>query len=283
MKDERHTDMLREAPLLTTAEFASCEEIVRRVGSGSMTTLMEVRHPEVGNRILDAARERLQAMGFVVVAVPGGSDNALGVAWAQSAAARLAALKKGRAVGATVLIVMDAHLLPMEKLNLLEQAGDFAVVAAPALRYATARRTASRRRLLAASLAAVPVVAAVALGAFLLSSGEQRSSTASIVEPSAPSVAMSAPVPVPAPAPTPPAAEAEPAAPDVEGGPGLLLEAKAGETLQTLYEQVYRGAKPPAFAAVAALNPQPVRPGDILTFPEPPTGWGALAGQPQSR
>jgi len=246
MKDERHTDMLREAPLLTTAEFASCEEIVRRVGS-----------------------------------VPGGSDNALGAAWAQSAAARLAALKKGRAVGATVLIVMDAHLLPMEKLNLLEQAGDFAVVAAPALRYATARRTASRRRLLAASLATVPVVAAVALGAFLLSSGEQRNATANIAGPPEPSVAMSAPAPVPAP--TPPAAEAEPAAPDVEGGPGLLLEAKAGETLQTLYEQVYRGAKPPAFAAVAALNPQPVRPGDILTFPEPPTGWGALAGQPQSR
>jgi hypothetical protein len=249
---------------------------------------MEARRPEVGNRILDAARERLQAMGFVVVVVPGGSDNALGVAWSQSAAARLAALKKGRAVGTTVLIVMDAHLLPVEKLNLLEQAGDFAVVAAPTLRYAASHRTASRRRLLAASLVTLPVVAALALGAFFLSSGEQRSATADIAEPSAPSVAMSAPVPasVPAPAPasvpppTPPAVEAKPAAPDVEGGPGLLLEAKSGETLQALYEQVYRGAKPPAFAAVAALNPQPVQPGDILTFPEPPSGWGPLAAPP---
>jgi hypothetical protein len=279
MKDERLADTPEEAPLLTPAEIASCEAIVRRVGGGSMTTLMEVRRPDVGNRILDAARGRLQALGFVVVVVRGDAENVLGAAWSQSAAARLAALKKGRAPGATVLIVKDAHLLSVEKLDLLEQAGDFAIVAAPALRYAAARRIASRRRFLAASLAIVPVVLAFALGAFLLSSGEQRGATASIAEPPAPAVAMSAPAP--------PAVEAEPpaetAAPDVGGGPGLLLEAKAGETLQTLYEQVYRGATPPAFAAVAALNPQPVRPGDILTFPEPPTGWALLAGQPQSR
>jgi hypothetical protein len=271
MKDERRADMLREAPLLTTAEIASCEEIVRRVGSGSMTTLMEVRRPEVGNRILDAAQGRLQALGFVVVVVYGDAENALGAAWSQSAAARLAALKKGRAPGATVLIVKDAHLLSVEKLDLLEQAGDFAVVAAPALRYAAARRSALRRRRLMASLAVLPVVAAFALGAALLSSGEWRTAETTVA-PSAPAVAMSAPA---APA---PAAEAE-----AEGGPGLLLKAKAGDTLQTLYAQVYRGTEPPAFAAVAALNPQPVRPGDILTFPEPSKGWSALAAPPQSR
>jgi len=271
MKDDRLADTPEEAPLLTTAEIASCEEIVRRVGAGCMTTLMEVRRPDVGNRILDAARGRLQALSFVVVVVHGDAENVLGAAWSQSAAARLAALKKGRAPGATVLIVKDAHLLSVEKLDLLEQAGDFAVVAAPALRYAAARRSVLRRRFLGASLAVLPVVAAFALGAFFLSSGEQRS-VKTTAEPSAPSVAMSVPAPAPAPAAPAPAAEAE-------GGPGLLLKAKTGDTLQTLYAQVYRGAEPPAFDVVAALNPKPVQPGDILTFPEPSTGWGALAGQ----
>lgn len=59
-----------------------------------------------------------------------------------------------------------------------------------------------------------------------------------------------------------------------EGAPGLLVRASSGETLQTLYQRVYRGLSPPAFASVAALNPERIRPGDILTFPAPANGWG---------
>ena len=57
------------------------------------------------------------------------------------------------------------------------------------------------------------------------------------------------------------------------GAPGLLIRAKPGETLQTLYRRIYRGVTPPPFAEVAAKNPEPIRPGDILTFPAPVNGW----------
>jgi hypothetical protein len=52
-----------------------------------------------------------------------------------------------------------------------------------------------------------------------------------------------------------------------------MLVARRGETLRALYERVYRGMTPPDFAAVAAVNPGPVKPGSILTFPAPPGGW----------
>jgi hypothetical protein len=74
------------------------------------------------------------------------------------------------------------------------------------------------------------------------------------------------------PAAVPPQAVASSAAQPV-GAPGLLIRAKPGETLQTLYTRIYRGVTPPPFAEVAAKNPEPIRPGDILTFPTPVNGW----------
>jgi hypothetical protein len=64
-----------------------------------------------------------------------------------------------------------------------------------------------------------------------------------------------------------------PTAVEPDGAPGLLIRARSGETLQTLYLRVYRGLTPPPFASVAAINPERIRPGDILTFPTPVNGW----------
>jgi hypothetical protein len=64
-----------------------------------------------------------------------------------------------------------------------------------------------------------------------------------------------------------------PAEPQPAPIPALLLIVRGGDTLGTLYEQVYRGVVPPAFEAVAAANPKHPRPGDVLTFPPPPGGW----------
>lgn len=61
--------------------------------------------------------------------------------------------------------------------------------------------------------------------------------------------------------------------------PGLLLQARPGDTLESLYAKVYRGVTAPPLADVQALNPGPVKPGDILTFPAPPEGW---TGRPAS-
>ena len=88
------------------------------------------------------------------------------------------------------------------------------------------------------------------------------------------------PPPLPA---TPPAAM-EPAgpgasavagqpAPTRSGGPGLLLVAQAGDTMQTLYSRVYRGLRPPPYSEVVAANPAPVQPGAVVVFPAPPDGW----------
>jgi serine/threonine protein kinase len=62
-------------------------------------------------------------------------------------------------------------------------------------------------------------------------------------------------------------------APSPEGAPGLLIKVKPGESLGSLYRRVYRGLTPPPFESVAAINPGPVRPGDIVTFPPPANGW----------
>jgi hypothetical protein len=57
------------------------------------------------------------------------------------------------------------------------------------------------------------------------------------------------------------------------GGPGLVLIAQRGDTLQRLYANVYRDRKAPPFAKVLAANPGPFKPGAIVIFPEPPGGW----------
>lgn len=64
-----------------------------------------------------------------------------------------------------------------------------------------------------------------------------------------------------------------PTASEPEGAPGLLVKVRSGETLQTLYLRVYRGLVPPPFESVAALNPERIRPGDIVIFPTPVNGW----------
>jgi hypothetical protein len=73
------------------------------------------------------------------------------------------------------------------------------------------------------------------------------------------------------------------AQPDTQrfSAPGLLLVARPHDTLETLYERVYRGVRPPPFAEVAALNPAHFRAGDTLIFPVPSNGWpnGRGSGQ----
>ena len=77
-------------------------------------------------------------------------------------------------------------------------------------------------------------------------------------------------LPQPAPPPAPvPASLPNPA----PVRPGLLLQARPGDTLESLYAQVYRGLTAPPLADVAALNPGPIKSGDVLTFPAPPEGW----------
>ncbi len=57
------------------------------------------------------------------------------------------------------------------------------------------------------------------------------------------------------------------------GGPGLVLIAQPGDTLESLYGSVYRDRNAPPFAAVIAANPGRFKPGAIVVFPEPPGGW----------
>ena len=71
---------------------------------------------------------------------------------------------------------------------------------------------------------------------------------------------------------TPPAPPG-PRVPDQAGGPGLLLVARPGDTLPSLYRQVYAGVRAPSYAEVVAANPGVVRPGTRLIFPTPPGGW----------
>ena len=61
-------------------------------------------------------------------------------------------------------------------------------------------------------------------------------------------------------------------------GPGLILLAQGGDTMRLLYTKVYRGLVPPPYAEVVALNPEPIRRGAMMVFPEPPNGW--TAGNP---
>ena len=58
-----------------------------------------------------------------------------------------------------------------------------------------------------------------------------------------------------------------------ESRPGLLLIARRGDTLETLYRRIYRGVSPPSYKEILAANPEPIRPGARVMFPTPPDGW----------
>ena len=60
---------------------------------------------------------------------------------------------------------------------------------------------------------------------------------------------------------------------NLAASPGLVLIAQRGDTLESLYGNVYRDRNAPPFAIVAAANPGPFKPGAIVVFPEPPGGW----------
>jgi hypothetical protein len=280
--------------LLTPEEIASRDALAREVGRGSMMTVMPVPYAEVGNRILEATRELLHDHGFLVVVIEGGSEDAVQAAWWLTAAARIEASRKS-VLRPTVLIVKDAHLLSSDDLNLLAQAGDLAVVAAPLeMRRALPGMT-SRHRLRIASIVAAPVLALLALGVFSWPAVQRHVSDVTAIQvptghgadargsqsgiasasPSDPGTSDNARLRVKPAAEAAVALSAEAAATLVPtpSAPGLLLKAKPGDTLETLYLRVYRGVTPPPFASVAALNPEHVRPGAILIFPEPVNGW----------
>ncbi len=286
---------------LTPEEIALRDTLARKVDLGSEMAVMPVRQANVGNRVLEATRELLDDRGFPVVVVHGGSDNAVKTAWSLIASARFEASKRDT-FRPVVLIVKDAHLLPPGRLNLLAQVGDLAIVAAPVVMRAASQKMASRRRLRIASILVAPVLASLALSVFLWPSAQRDALEMAATQmlagigidapgsrdradratptarpaapPSAETAAPFVPPPPSAPAPASPAIEPTPAKSD--GAPGLLLRARSGDTLESLYLRVYRGVTPPSFASVAALNPERIRPGDILTFPAPVNGW---AGQ----
>ena len=296
-----HASAAPSSSELTPEEIALRDALARKVGLGSAMTVMPVRQPDVGNRVLEATRELLDDRGFLVVVIDGGSDSAVNAAWSLTASARFEASKRD-IFRPIVLIAKNVHLLPPGKLNLLAQVGDLAIVAAPVVMRAAPQKMASRRRLRIASILVAPVLASLALGVFLWPAAQRGALEMAATQllarigidapgsrdraypatptarpaaaPSAETAAPFVPPPPSAPAPASPAIEPTPAKPD--GAPGLLLRVRPGDTLEALYLRVYRGVTPPSFASVAALNPERIRPGDILTFPAPVNGW---AGQ----
>ena len=56
-------------------------------------------------------------------------------------------------------------------------------------------------------------------------------------------------------------------------GPGLVLIARRGDTLDALYAKVYHGSTFPPFSVVLRANPKPLVPGTIVVFPAPTEGW----------
>jgi hypothetical protein len=52
-----------------------------------------------------------------------------------------------------------------------------------------------------------------------------------------------------------------------------MLVARPGTTLESLYQQIYRGVTAPPFKDVQQLNPAPFKPGAVLFFPAPVGGW----------
>jgi nucleoid-associated protein YgaU len=77
-------------------------------------------------------------------------------------------------------------------------------------------------------------------------------------------------------APASPVAAAVAPAPALPPGPGLLVIAKAEDTLQSLYNRVYKGLQAPPFEVVEAMNPHEIKLGDVVVFPAPPGGWHRL-------
>jgi hypothetical protein len=298
-----HASAAPSSSELTPEEIALRDALARKVGLGSAMTVMPVRQPDVGNRVLEATRELLDDRGFLVVVIDGGSDSAVNAAWSLTASARFEASKRD-IFRPIVLIAKNVHLLPPGKLNLLAQVGDLAIVAAPVVMRAAPQKMASHRRLRIASILVAPVLASLALGVFLWPAAQRGALEMAATQllarigidapgsrdrayaatptarpaaaPSAETAAPFVPPPPSAPAPASPAIEPTPAKPD--GAPGLLLRARPGDTLESLYLRVYRGVTPPSFASVAALNPERIRPGDILTFPPPVSGWADQDG-----
>ena len=87
--------------------------------------------------------------------------------------------------------------------------------------------------------------------------------------------------PLRAPSPAPVVSREPPQpAPDLAPVRGLLLVARPGDTLATLYSEVYRGRSAPPFADISAANPVPVRPGTLVVFPAPPGGWSRTDVEP---
>ncbi len=61
--------------------------------------------------------------------------------------------------------------------------------------------------------------------------------------------------------------------PGTSDGSGLLLLARAGDTMPSLYAKVYRGMRPPPYDKVLAMNEAPIGPSTIVVFPAPLGGW----------
>lgn len=289
MMNRRDTRVTAAPSRLAPDERALRDRLAREVDAGNPLAVMPVQQADVGDRVLEATRALLDERGFMVAVIHGGSDNALVAVRSLMATARHEA-STGKSVRPGVLVVKDAHLLPPDRLDLLALMGDVAIVAAPVVTQPAPR---TRFRWVASILIGVIVVLLVS-GAFLLSTARApvdmaaaRGSRATIGPGSAagtaaavsataaaqPAIAIPTETAVRSLPPLPELAARSAPPPDPVGAPGLMIVARDGDTLATLYQRIYRGATPPSFASVAALNPEPVRAGDILTFPAPANGW----------
>lgn len=72
---------------------------------------------------------------------------------------------------------------------------------------------------------------------------------------------------------SPPKAQLPRATSEQRGAPGLVLIARRGDTLESLYDSVYRDRDAPSYDTVVAANPGGFRPGGIVIFPAPSGGW----------
>jgi len=287
MMNRRDTRVTGAPSRLAPDERALRDRLAREVDAGNPLAVLPVQQADVGDRVLEATRALLDARGFMVAVIHGGSDNALVAVRSMMATARHEA-STGKSARPGVLVVKDAHLLPPDRLDLLALMGDVAIVAAPVITQPVPR---TRFRWVASILIGVVVVSLVS-GAFLLSTARApldmaaapgsrgttgpAAGTAAAVSATAaaqPAIAIPAGTAVRSLPPLPELAARSAPPPDPVGAPGLMIKARDGDTLATLYQRIYRGATPPSFASVAALNPEPVRTGDILTFPAPVNGW----------
>jgi hypothetical protein len=263
---------------LTQEEIALSDALARRIERGSTIAVVPVVQADVGNRVLEATRELLDERGFPVAVIHGGADNAARAAWSTISLTRSEASKRN-AIHPVVLVVKDAHLLPPGRLSLLVEVGNVAIVAVPAVRPAVPQQLALRQLLQVASFVVGLVLVSLAFGVFLFPVAHRGAPDISIAHVLA---GTAAPVSTAPSAPAPPSPANESTVEESIGAPGLLIKARAGDTLEALYLRIYRGVTPPSFASVMALNPEHVRPGDILTFPAPVDGWseqqGAKAG-----